>query len=274
VEGVALAELTDDAFAVVGAALLDHHVLFFRDQFLSESAHLAVAERWGTPMRNPVAALVGVDRVISPVEDTADRPPDADNWHTDITYWPIPPKIAVLCALEVPPLGGDTLWLSLFDVCDALSVPMKRMCEGLAAFHCPTQHFIEANVRSHGLHHGDAIRRHLHGTVHPLVRTHEQLGRNALFLSSFIDHLVDIPRSESDALLAYFNTLLTDPNRSVRWQWREGDVAVWDERCTNHRALGNHYPQHRLMRRCTVEGPRPVFIPHDSQASTVLTAVG
>src|SRR5579859_3875873 len=108
IEEVELRHLEPEQFEGLHQALLDHHVLFVPGQHLSEEEQLAFASRWGTPMAHPVAALTGDRRIISPVEDTADSPPTADQWHTDITYWPAPPKLGVLCALTLPATGGDT----------------------------------------------------------------------------------------------------------------------------------------------------------------------
>ena len=103
---------------------------------------------------------------------------------------------------------------------------------------------------------------HLRIVEHPLVRTHPRTGRQALFVSGlFMDQIVGLTRPESDALLSFLTQHAADPNFQVRWRWRANDLAIWDERCTNHRALSDHYPQHRVMRRITVDGERPVFTP-------------
>ncbi|MGJ3509850.1 TauD/TfdA dioxygenase family protein [Enemella sp. A6] len=261
VEGVHLSDLSDEQFHDLHQALLDHHVIFLRDQHLSEEDHVALARRWGTPMVNPVGKLHNSDTVLHPVEDTPESPPAADGFHTDLTYWAEPPTLAILAAMSIPPVGGDTLWMSLYAAYDSLSDEMKRICNGLRAWHKPSPHFIEANIRLYGGETEQLIRDNLRGAILPLVRTHDETGRQALFLSSFIDQIVDMHRAESDALLGYLNGLVHNPNWAVRWRWREGDVAIWDERCTNHRALSDHFPQYRLMRRCTVEGGRPFYRP-------------
>ncbi|ROZ49749.1 taurine dioxygenase [Rhodococcus sp. WS3] len=261
VEGVSLNALNEDEFDELHQTLLKHHVIFLRDQNLSEADHIGLANRWGTPMANPVAKLHGDETVLHSVENNAKKPPLADGFHTDLTYWPEPPNLAILYALDIPAVGGDTLWASLYAVYDSLSEEMKRVCQDLRALHKPSDHFIQANVAMYGAESEQVIRQNLQGAVLPFVRTHEETGRQALFLSSFIDHLVGMHRPESDALLGYLGNLVNNPNYAVRWRWRAGDVAIWDERCTNHRALSDHYPQYRLMRRCTVEGGRPFYRP-------------
>lgn len=261
VEGVHLSDLSDAEFADLHQALLEHHVIFLRDQHLSEADHVALAKRWGAPMPNPVAKLHGSDKVLHAVENTADNPPAADEFHTDLTYWAEPPTLAILCGLDIPAVGGDTLWASLYAVYDSLSDEMKRVCQSLRAWHKPSDHFIETNVSMYGAETETMIRDNLHGAILPLVRTHDETGRQALFLSTFIDHIAGMNKAESDALLGYLFGLVNNPNYAVRWRWQAGDVAIWDERCTNHRALSDHAPQYRLMRRCTVEGGRPFYRP-------------
>jgi alpha-ketoglutarate-dependent taurine dioxygenase len=271
VHDVALASMDDATFATVHAALLERGVLFFPTQHLTDDEHLALAERWGRPMVFPVARLMGGRRALSEIVDDADSPPDADLWHTDITWWPEPPKVAVLAALDVPASGGDTMWADLRDAYASLSEPMRRLCEGLSALHVPGERFVAANRRIFGEEVGRRIEAECRGAVMPLVRTHEETGEQALWLSSFIAHLVDVHPAESALLLGHLQALLDDPNRTVRWRWTPGDVAIWDERTTNHRALADHYPQYRRMRRCVVEGPGPVFRPAGADAPTIVT---
>lgn len=258
VEGVSLRELDAERFEAVRAALEEHQVLFFRDQHLSDDEHLALASRWGRPMPHPVGRLLGHDQVVGWVRDTPDSPPDADGWHTDITYWPKPPKVAVLCAVELPATGGDTLWSSLYAAYDALSPHLQRLCEGLVALHAPSEKFVRAFSLHHGTDYAQVVEEHLRGALLPLVRTHDETGRQALFYSGGMV-LPDLAPDESEILVRHFHQLVGDPNRTVRWRWQAGDVAIWDERCTNHRALSDHFPQFRLMRRCTVEGDAPFY---------------
>ena len=259
VGGVDLATIDDETFAAVHASLLDHQVLFFRDQHVDDDQQLALTERWGQPMVFPVGRFLGGAAVLSRIEDTADSPPDADGWHTDVTWVAEPPKLAVLSALTIPDGGGgDTMWSSSYATYDALSEPVRRLCDGLQVLHTPGDDFIAAISRSLGEELGAKVAAEFQGAIHPLVRTHDETGRQALFLSrGFARRIVGLHPAESAALLGLLDALADDPNRAVRWRWKEGDVAVWDERCTQHRALSDHYPQHRVMRRSTVVGERP-----------------
>ncbi len=260
VAGVRLDELDDGTFAAVHAALLDHKVLFFRDQHLTDDQHLALTTRFGEPMVFPVARLLGGTATLSRISDDADSPPDADGWHTDITWIPDPPKVAVLAALTIPPYGGDTCWADMEAVYDSLSEPMKVICQQLELRHTPGDEFVAAIARTMGDDVGDRVAATFPGAVHPLVRTHPETGRRSLFLSKgFVRAVVGMHPDESVALLAHLDGLVDDPKRFVRWRWTEGDVAIWDERSTQHRALGDHFPQERMMRRATVCGDEPFF---------------
>ena len=139
---------------------------------------------------------------------------------------------------------------------DALSPEMQRLCETLQVRHSPESSFwgaAEASLRPDKL---AELRTELSGVTHPLVIRHPFTGRKALYISGdvFMDGIVGMHPAESRVLLGYLSSLVNDPNLAVRWQWQVGDVAMWDEYSTNHRALADHYPQHRRMRRCTVDG--------------------
>lgn len=272
VDGVELRSITAPQHTELRAALVEHKVLCFRDQHLTEAEHLALVRGWAAPMVFPVAALTGGTNPVGMVIDTAESPPDADNWHTDITWWHEPPSVAVLCALTIPETGGDTMWLDLERAYDSLSPTMREVCRQLTAHHAPGERFIAANRRIMGDEVADLIGEHLTGAHHPLVRSHPVSGRPSLFLSSFIRAIDGMHPGESEPFLAILRRTLDDPNGQVRWQWRSGDVAIWDEASTNHRALSDHYPQFRQMRRCTASGARPFFSPDGSRANATIVS--
>jgi taurine dioxygenase len=143
---------------------------------------------------------------------------------------------------------------------------MQGICDRLTVVHHAGPGFLEAITRAAGPEIAARIEAEYPPVEHPLVRTHPVSGRRALFLSGFMDHIVGMHRDESDALLGYLQTRIEDPNVQLRWHWRPFDLAVWDEASTNHRALSDHYPAHRVMRRCTVDGTRP-FLDLDQKGS-------
>jgi taurine dioxygenase len=235
-------------------------VLFFHDQELDEDRQVAFASHFGTVGPYPLTKMLGGTTLVSTIEDTADSPPDADGWHTDVTWVAEPPAYAVLNARVIPERGGDTMWASLFAAYDALSPVMQHLCGQLTVRHHAGPDFRERVSRTAGEEMAARILAAFPPVEHPLVRTHPVTGRRALWVAGgFMDQIVGMHRDESDALLGYLGRHLEDPNFCVRWRWTEGDLAIWDEASTNHRALSDHYPAHRVMRRCTVDGGRPFF---------------
>jgi taurine dioxygenase len=263
VDGVDLHQPLDESTAqLLRDSLHEHSVLFFHDQDLSEDEQLTFASTFGAVGQYPVQKLLGGTALTSTIEDTADSPPDADGWHTDITWVAEPPAYAFLNAKVIPERGGDTLWASLFAAYDALSPVMQDLCCQLTVRHHSGADFHERLTRTIGQEMADRIATEFPPVEHPLVRTHPVTGRRALFVSGrFMEQVVGMHRDESDALLGFLMRHIENPNFQVRWHWTVGDLAVWDEASTNHRALSDHSPAHRVMRRCTVDGTRPYFDP-------------
>ena len=170
-----------------------------------------------------------------------------------------PPRFGLLQALEVPACGGDTLWASLAAAHEALSPPLQELSSRLTG-----RHAIDATLRRtitdhHGRELADRFQAAHPPVRHPLVRAHPDTGAPCLYLNPmYLERIVELRPDESAALLSLLEGVATDPNRSLRWRWSEGDVAIWDETCTLHRALVDHHPSIRRMRRCTINGDRPV----------------
>jgi alpha-ketoglutarate-dependent taurine dioxygenase len=253
VEGVDLETIDAPSFEALQAALMAHQVIFMRDQELSQDGQRRLAQLFGSPTVYPVSKHFGGTEYLHVIEDTEESPPDADGWHMDITWVDEPPKLAILAALVIPSHGGDTMWTDLYGAWDQLSHAMKEMLAPLQVHHAPGETFWEAINRVGSLDVAE-LRQVFPGAVHPLVRNHPVTGRTVLNLSGyFMESIVGMHPTESDWLLGWLTARVEDPNLQVRWRWREGDVAIWDEYSTNHRALSDHYPQHRRMRRCTVD---------------------
>jgi taurine dioxygenase len=271
VGGIDLESIDVAGFEALHAALLMHEVLFFRDQRLTEAGHLQLAARFGEPTVYPIAKHFGSTQALHVIEDSPESPPDADGWHTDISWLPEPPKVAILCALEIPDYGGDTMWADLYGAYDRMSPQMREVLGGLSIRHTQGDEFWESYTRIGGAEHLAELQTAFPGAVHPLVRTHPETGRDALYVSGYFMHsVVGCHPDESEWMLGWLRARVDDPNVSVRWQWREGDVAIWDERCTNHRALSDHYPQRRRMRRCTIDGDAPFRTPRaDASVASV-----
>jgi taurine dioxygenase len=262
VEGVDLTrELAEEQAEEIRAALHDHLVIFLRDQEISDEQHLRFARHFGAPNVFPATRARGLDQPLEWIEDTPESPPKADLWHTDVAFLAKPPDVAVLSMQDTPPVGGDTLWLSLYALYDALSPALQGFIDGLEQDLHPGPAMKESLELQFGSGVYEKVAEEFSGARHPLVRRHPVTGRPALFLCGrYVKNLVGLSQLESDTILDLLREGLHEPGIQVRWQWRQNDVAVWDERCTNHRALGDHWPAHRKVRRCTVgEGvPLPV----------------
>ena len=246
---------------LIREALLRHLVLFFRDQDLSEDQQLTFAGRFGPPVSAGVDPTATEPLLFVTLEDTATDPPKADRWHTDVPFVAEPPDIAVLSMRAAPEVGGDTLWASLYAAYDNLSPTMQELAGALqldldlgTSRELVRQMYDEDHFRQ--VVEPAAVARH------PLVRIHPETGRPALYLcGEFMRGIAGMRRDESDAVLGFLRSLLDDPNLQCRWRWEDHDVAMWDERCTNHRAVSDHYPQYRKVRRCLVGRGAPVGPP-------------
>jgi taurine dioxygenase len=259
VEGLDLRRPLDvDQQADVLDALHRHLVLFFRGQELTDAEHLSFAATFGRPNVFPTTKARGLDEPIEWIEDTPDSPPKTDLWHTDVAFLAEPPDVAVLSMQLTPPVGGDTMWASLYAAYDSLSAPMQALIADLQLDLHPGPNF-EATTRAlYGDEVYERVAAEFAGAVHPLVRVHPVTGRPALYLcGAYIRGIVGMQADESAPLLALLRSRLEDPNLQCRWRWAAGDVAVWDERCTNHRALSDHFPARRRVRRCTVGAAVP-----------------
>lgn len=252
--------LSDAQFEQLYHALLRHQVLFLRDQVITPHQQRALAARFGDLHIHPVYPHAeGVEEII--VLDThQDNPPDNDNWHTDVTFINTPPAVAILASKLLPTSGGDTLWASGIAAYETLSAPIKTLLEGLHAEHDFKKSFQEYKYRRSEEEHQrwqEAVAKHP-PVQHPVIRTHPVSGRKALFVNEgFTTRIVELSEKESQVLLALLYAHATKPEFQVRWRWQPNDVAIWDNRVTQHYANADYYPARRVMHRATVLGDQP-----------------
>ena len=187
---------------------------------------------------------------MSTIEDTAARPPAGFPWHTDVSWTSDPPGLGFLTAVVIPEFGGDTIWASTAALYDALPSEERQLCEESTVLHAPDASLLASVERHHGPETADRLRRQHSGIEHPLVQTHPVTGRKSLFLCPLYARRIVGPDGADSRLLARLHSMLDDPHIQVRWRWQAGDLAIWDETSTCHRALTDHYPQRRVMRRC------------------------
>jgi len=228
-------------------ALAEHQVLAFRDQGdLSAEQHVAAAAIWGAPDTaepfRTVAILDGRARALAEIaivqERSPESPPFTDQWHMDITYSPSPPTIGTIYAELIPKVGGDTAFVSLCSLYDALSEPMKRLCEGLHG-----EHSIQPQI-DEGFPISERMKALFPDILHPLVQTHPLSGRKLLYISAentWMRRIVGLHRREAISLLDYLRGELNNIEHQFRWRWAAGDFVVWDQRAVNHMGMADHY---------------------------------
>lgn len=262
VGGVDLARpLTDDVMAVVTETFLRFHVVFFRNQELTPDQQIAFARNFGELGTHPyVEAMPGHPEVLEIVTEPDDRVNFGGGWHTDVTFLPEPDLGSVLYGIEIPPVGGDTLFADQHAAYDALSDGMKDLLDGLQARHSARLQYggggYSQRSRSMATRgEDDAAAREV---VHPVVRTHPVTGQRALYVNpGFTLGIVGLHRKESDTLLEFLFRHSVEERFTCRFRWQPGSVAMWDNRSVQHYALYDYRGHRRRMRRVTIRGDRP-----------------
>jgi taurine dioxygenase len=268
VVGIDLAEAVrnDDLFGEIRQALLDHKVLFLRDQLISKAEHVAFAQRFGELEDHPVAGSDPDHPGLVCIYKDLDSPPDfyENAWHCDATWRDCPPMGAVLRCLECPPIGGDTLWANMGRAYEELPDHIKQTIDGLYA-----RHSIEASFGARmPIEKRHALKAQYPDAEHPVVRTHPETGEKVLFVNAFTTHFtnfhtIDNVRYGQDYapgganLLHYLMGRAAIPEYQVRWRWQPGSMAIWDNRCTQHYAVMDYWPAVRKMERAGIIGDRP-----------------
>jgi taurine dioxygenase len=261
VDGVQIgAALTDDDFGRIRTALLEHQVLFFRDQELTPAAQRDFAAHFGALHIHPIypkhadaTEIIVLDSDVVDLQDNA-------IWHTDVTFSERPPMGGVLAARVLPPQGGDTLWASCIAAYEALSAPLQTFLRTLSATHSlsqsfPVERFAQTEEAQQRL---ELAKRNNPPVSHPVIRTHPETGRKGIFVhEGFTTHINELSAAESRAVLSFLYAHTSKPEFVVRWKWREGDVAFWDNRVTQHYATDDYRPARRVMHRATIIGDRP-----------------
>ncbi len=262
VEGLQIGAALEEAqIQAIDDALVRHHVLFFRDQVITPRQHRDFAARFGALHVHPIypkhadaPEIIVLDTDLVDLQDNA-------LWHTDVTFSPTPPMGGVLVARVLPPTGGDTLWASSIAAFEALSDPMQEFLLRLTATHdisqsFPTERFALDEAGRARL---ENAKRNNPPVSHPVVRTHPVSKRKGLFVQGgFTTHINELSPAESKVLLAFLYQHSVKPEFVVRWTWRLGDVAFWDNRVTQHYATDDYRPSRRVMNRATILGDKPV----------------
>jgi taurine dioxygenase len=244
-------------------AFLEHQMIFLRRQELTPASQVAFARHFGKPALYPfLAGLDGHPEVHEIIKTETDTRNFGGGWHSDTAYKERPDMGTLLYALEVPDHGGDTLFSSMYAAYDALSAGMKRLLDGLVAVNNSDKGYPggrAANLKTLGGM-GTAVKAApALEAEHPVVRTHPETGRKALFVNgAHTLRFRDMTVEESRSLIDYLAAHAVRPEFTCRLRWEKGTIAVWDNRCTQHCALNDYNGHRRHMHRVTLEGARPV----------------
>jgi alpha-ketoglutarate-dependent taurine dioxygenase len=258
--GVALGgDLDVTTVAAINTALLTHKVIFFRDQHhLDDEGQLAFASRLGTPtIAHPTVTSRG-HRVL-PIDSRYER---ANSWHTDVSFVDRVPKASLLRAVTLPSYGGTTTWASTEAAYAQLPEPLRVLAEQLWAVHTNTYDYVAeypADVETVAQYRAEFESVH-YETEHPVVRVHPETGKRVLLLGTFVNRFVSLGQAESATLLDLLQDRVTKLENTVRWTWRLGDVAIWDNRATQHYAVADYDDQYRRLSRVTLAGDVPVDV--------------
>lgn len=252
-------DVDDETIAAIRRAWLDHCVIFFRDQDLPPARFLSLAKRFGTVVEYPfIKGLEDFPEIIPVMKLEHEKTNFGGIWHSDTAYLEAPPMGTMLVAREVPPYGGDTMFANMYLAYEALSDGMKRLLDGLTGFNTSAkadvsrtrEDRVKDSVRA------DAKKEYI--GEHPVVRTHPETGRKALYVNS--GHTLrfkDMSVQESAPILDYLFQHQVRPEFTCRFNWRAGSMAFWDNRCALHNPVNDYHGYRRVMHRITLAGDTP-----------------
>src|SRR3982751_5897235 len=252
--------------AEIRSLLLQYRVLFFRDQNITRAEHVAFARHFGELEDHPVAGSDPEHPGLVRIYKSPDSPNDRyeNSWHTDATWREKPPFGCVLRCVECPPVGGDTMWVNMVEAYARLPEHIKAQIAGLRARHSIEASFGAAMPVEKRL----ALKAQYPDAEHPVVRSHPETGEKVLFVNAFTTHFTNFHTPDnvrvgqdftqgSSQLLQYLISQAQIPEYQVRWRWKPGSVAMWDNRSTQHYAVMDYPPCHRKMERAGIVGDTP-----------------
>ena len=242
ITGIDLCKVSDNDIEEIKSLLTEHMVLFFPGQRITQDEHVEFGAKFGELEGHPNLKnkTVTHPKIFELAASTGGI---ADEWHTDITYQDSPAIMSVLHMVKCPEIGGDTMWSNLNAAYEALSDPLKDLCEGITALH---------DASPHGRPDKTAI--------HPVVRLHPVSGKKVLYVNEhFTRRIVEMTMDESDMLLSHLTKWVTQPQFTVRYHWTEGTIAMWDNRSTQHYVV-NDFDGERIIQRVTVMGDKVMHL--------------
>ena len=252
-------ELDAGTTAALRQALLDHLVIFFRDQDLSPAQFLGFSRHFGTPVEYPfVKGLPGHPEIIEVLKRENETVNFGGIWHSDTTYLEEPPMGSILLAREVPPFGGDTLFANMYMAYETLSEGMRRMLDGLVGVATSAKADVSKTREDRLKDNASPDARKSYEAEHPVVRTHPETGRKALYVNvAHTARFKDMTEAESAPLLQFLCQHQIRPEFTCRFAWQPNSIAFWDNRATQHNPINDYHGYRRLMHRITLAGDRP-----------------
>jgi taurine dioxygenase len=269
IRGVELSGDLDPATVqAIDAALVRHKVVFFRGQHqLDDAEHERFAALFGDPVAHPTVPVAEGSRYLLDLDSKEGYA--ASSWHTDVTFVDAYPKGSILRAITVPEAGGDTVWANTELAYEGLPEPLRQLANNLWAVHTndydyAAQFGINKDAptaqQDRALFQKNVFASTVYETEHPVVRVHPVSGQRNLLLGHFVKNFVGLTQKDSQQLFNVLQDQIIKPENTVRWRWQAGDVAFWDNRATQHRAVADFGLQRRTLRRATVTGDVPVSI--------------
>jgi taurine dioxygenase len=265
ISGVDLSQpLSDALIGKIRAALLENQVIFFRDQHLTPEQHLGFGRRFGElQIHEFVGGMAEYPEILEVRKEPEETRNFGGGWHTDVSYLERPSLGSVLYAREVPEYGGDTMFANQYSAYESLSDGMKAMLDGMTAIHSARRPYGPNAARANA--YGPSSMHFIfseaaHAEIeHPVVRTHRETGKKALYVNrTFTLRFKDMTEEESAPLLNYLCDHVVRPEFTCRFRWRANSIAFWDNRCVQHNAINDYGGERRVMHRVTIEGERPV----------------
>ena len=236
--------------------LIENKVIFFRNQKISSDQQIYFAKSFGEiEPPHPVYPHVDGYPEIVLLENDEGKPPDTDVWHTDVTFKSNPPFASILYSKIIPLSGGDTLWSCLSSIYEALPKHIKQYLENLKAVH-DMGDFRNTFVNSEPIGFAEKLNegfKKFGSSIHPMVKSHPITKKKFIYVNpGFTNHIVGLNATDSSNLLNYLFNFMNKPEFQIRFKWTENTIAMWDNRCTMHYAIGDYLPNHRKMHRVTV----------------------
>jgi taurine dioxygenase len=257
------ADLDPEVVAEIRAALLRHRVVFLREQHdVGEEEQKGFAGLLGT-LTKPHPTVKGSNGVL-PIDSERNR---ANSWHTDVTFVDRIPAISVLRAITLPPYGGTTVWANTVQAYEDLHPGLKALADSLRAVHSNLYDYVRddetrwiGGIDVEEQAYRDEFAQMEFETEHPVVRVHPETGERTLLLGHFVKRFSGLSSSDSHHLFELLQRHVIRLENTVRWNWHPGDIAIWDNRATQHYAVSDYDDQTRLLTRITVAGDVPVGI--------------